>query len=840
MRKKSKAVLSAILSTCLVTSAVSFCAVPLASAATSDVHTIVLNSTSNGSTYTNTATLDGESVNEYDYVWGVDPSTTHSDVKNSPAEYYTGDAPSGEDSVYIAHDIVYYPELDTSSFVLQTYDDEQEWCYYYTADGYTDYIFSTLPNYNNTLPTEMMHSAEEAYQNSVLHITEAGTYYIEGEWHGQIWIDVTDSDDAFTDENAKVNVILNGVDVTCTVAPALVFGDVYECDNTWEDQTSWSSDVDTTNAGANVVIADDTENNFSGTNIYRILKTKYKTDSTSVQKKAYKLDGAFYSYVSMNISGESKGNGVLNITSGFEGLDTELHLTINSGIVNIAADNDGINVNEDYVSVFTMNGGTLNINAGLSQEGDGIDSNGYVVMNGGTVITNAKPNSDSGVDSDCGTYYNGTTLVATGSTMDNPDSASTQASMVLNFGSSVSDSSAIIVTDTSYKVVFAYSPSENEGITVQNRSFTGLHLSSPNFKQGESYYVFVGGTVTGTESNGMYSTVSKITSSTQQKYSGTSSGGQGGPGGQGGQSGPGGQGGSSSSGTTTFVLSSVVNTFSGVSSYASYTSSGDDISIITTDPTVQPTTEESTEATTQPTTAEPTEATTQPTTAEPTEATTQPTTAEPTTQPSETYLYGDVNLDGYISILDATVIQKYLVGLANFSDLQLELADVSDDDMITVKDATLIQKYLTNFDYYGRTGEEYTVVESTQATEATTATTQPTTATQATEATQATTASDSDTYTITFTNNKSWSNVYCYYWSDSDTNMTSWPGDAMTYSSTNDYGEKIYTIELPSTVGYIIFNNGNGSQTVDIPVTSSAKYYISGGSGTALTVATWN
>ncbi len=235
--------------------------------------------------------------------------------------------------------------------------------------------------------------------------------------------------------------------------------------------------------------------------------------------------------------------------------------------------------------------------------------------------------------------------------------------------------------------------------------------------------------------------------------------------------------------------------------------------------------------------------TTQPTTAEPTEATTQPTTVEPTTQPSETYLYGDVNLDGYISILDATVIQKYLVSLANFSDLQLELADVSDDGMISIKDATLIQKYLTSFDYYGRTGEEYTVVEPTQATEATTATTQPTTATQptqATEATQATTTPVSDTYTITFTNNKSWSNVYCYYWSDSDTKMSTWPGDAMTYSSTNDYGEKIYTIEIPSTVGYIIFNNNNGSQTVDIPVTSSTKYYISGGSGTALTVATWN
>lgn len=61
----------------------------------------------------------------------------------------------------------------------------------------------------------------------------------------------------------------------------------------------------------------------------------------------------------------------------------------------------------------------------------------------------------------------------------------------------------------------------------------------------------------------------------------------------------------------------------------------------------------------------------------------------------------------------------------------------------------------------------------------------------------------------------------------------------MTYSATNDYGQKIYTIEIPSTADHIIFNNGGQCQTVDISVTGSAKYYISGGSESAYTVATW-
>lgn len=96
-----------------------------------------------------------------------------------------------------------------------------------------------------------------------------------------------------------------------------------------------------------------------------------------------------------------------------------------------------------------------------------------------------------------------------------------------------------------------------------------------------------------------------------------------------------------------------------------------------------------------------------------------------------------------------------------------------------------------------------------------------------------------DNYTITFTNNRNWGNVNCYYWSEADTTMTAWPGTQMTYSTTNDFGEKIYTIEIPSSVDHIIFNDGSGSHTVDISVTGSAKYYISGGSGSACTVETW-
>ena len=511
---------------------------PMASAAsTSDAHVITLASVQNtDGTYTHSAALDGTAVSEYDYTWHADPSEVHDEVKNAPAEYYTGTEPGDED-VYIAHDIYYYPELDTGGFVQVNYDGDQEWAYYYTAEGYEDYIFATLPVSGSGVPTSMMHSEEEAYENAVLHITQAGTYILEGEWHGQIWIDLGDTDDTFADPAAKVTIILNGVDVTCTVAPALVFYSVYECDNTWEEQDSWSAATDTAEAGANVIIADGSVNHFTGENIYRMLKTKYKSDDEQsgsgvlLQKKMRKMDGAFYSYVSMNIDGEEAGTGELNINAGFEGLGSELHLTINGGNVNISSQDDGINVNEDGVSVLTVNGGSLHILAGLGSEGDGIDSNGFLVINGGTVVSVANPKADSGMDSDCGSYINGGTVIALGSTMDwveaDDTSDSGQVTMNLRFSGSQSADEAIIVTDTEGTVVFAYDPDQDEIAGSNGRWYQGAIISCEGLVIGESYFVYVGGDVYGTEAMGVYdvSTVTGFTDDAKlQSYTGTNIG----------------------------------------------------------------------------------------------------------------------------------------------------------------------------------------------------------------------------------------------------------------------------------------------------------------------------
>ena len=176
--------------------------------------------------------------------------------------------------------------------------------------------------------------------------------------------------------------------------------------------------MDLTDAGAVVVIADGSENCVSGTNIFRMLKTVYKVKDSDeeipVQKKMRKLDGAFYSCVSMVIEGGEKGTGTLEITGGFEGLDSELHLAVNGGIITVNSRDDGINVNEDDISVVFFNGGEVTLNAALGEEGDGVDSNGYIVLNGGTLSVNGVVPPDSALDSDCGITYNGGTLLIDG------------------------------------------------------------------------------------------------------------------------------------------------------------------------------------------------------------------------------------------------------------------------------------------------------------------------------------------------------------------------------------------------------------------------------------------
>lgn len=62
------------------------------------------------------------------------------------------------------------------------------------------------------------------------------------------------------------------------------------------------------------------------------------------------------------------------------------------------------------------------------------------------------------------------------------------------------------------------------------------------------------------------------------------------------------------------------------------------------------------------------------------------------------YIYGDVNLNGFIDIDDATSIQRNLAGYLSLSAIQDVIADVNCDGNITIDDVTVIQLYLADYE----------------------------------------------------------------------------------------------------------------------------------------------
>ena len=360
---------------------------------------------------------------------------------------------------------------------------------------------------------EEKHTAEQAEKNSVINITKAGVYRLSGKLsYGQIRVDLGEK--AYRDKSEKVTLILDGVDINCDVAPAILFMNVYECDNRASVHTT-KKDVDTSAAGANLIIADGSINSIKGSHVAKILKDR------ETEKKLWKQDGAVYTYMSMNIYGEEENSGVLNINADKEGISSELHLTINGGNLNITAYDDGINVNEDLVSVVTINGGITHIIAGMSPiGGDGIDSNGWLVVNDGTLVSVGYRNSDTGVDNENGLFINGGTVVSLGHFIDYASHESTQKTLNLKYYDQFSTEDAITITDSAGNVVFCYDASLDYVVNPYISDRQGIIIASPNFVVGETYSLYMGGKVDGEHDRGLYdvSTIKGFTGARKQMY----------------------------------------------------------------------------------------------------------------------------------------------------------------------------------------------------------------------------------------------------------------------------------------------------------------------------------
>ena len=360
-----------------------------------------------------------------------------------------------------------------------------------------------------------------SYSSGTLSITKEGTFILSGTLNGQININTS----------GQVTLVLNGVTIKNSNSNAILVSKAYELDSSSFNYNTAKS-LDVSKSGVKIVIADGSENTINGA-------------------KSSGADGAIHTAVSLLVTGETKGDGILNVIGSSEGIETEKHFFMSGGILKIAAQDDAINAKTDNACIVTISGGKLLINSGLGQEGDGVDSNGYIYVKGGEIISASKPGADTGLDADQGTIIDGGSVFSVGSSMDMASTSSAQPTMNLIFNSNVASTSTVTIKDSDGKEIISYCANSADFISgTDRRTYIAAVVSHPSFKANSVYHLYMDGTQLG--------------------YTGNEGGH--GPGGQGGQGGPGGQGGqggsssSSSSGEikTDFTLGSSATNFSGV------------------------------------------------------------------------------------------------------------------------------------------------------------------------------------------------------------------------------------------------------------------------------------
>lgn len=203
-------------------------------------------------------------------------------------------------------------------------------------------------------------------------------------------------------------------------------------------------------------------------------------------------DDGLHAESSLEING-----GTVNISKSYEGIEGA-NITINSGTISVVSSDDGLNAaggNDSsspnysrYQSsagnyALTINGGTLSVNS----QGDGLDSNGPLTINGGTITVDGPTNSGNGaLDAEGSVTYNGGSLVAVGASgmAVAPGSSSTGCSISVFFSSTSAAGTVLTVKDSSGSTVLEHTAA---------KSFQHATLSSDDFREGETYTIYLNG-----------------------------------------------------------------------------------------------------------------------------------------------------------------------------------------------------------------------------------------------------------------------------------------------------------------------------------------------------------
>lgn len=359
--------------------------------------------------------------------------------------------------------------------------------------GQTGSIYKTTRMDSGT--TDQEGKKKNRKVSNIINITKSGNYEFSGSLSdGQIAINTNEI-------QGFVNIILNGVNITCENGPAIFIYSKNTKNESAEISISTAKESYNTINGKNLEI--------DVTNWENKESILYHIEEANDKGKTYqrcKYDGAISSDISLTFGGE----GTLEVMSSKEGIESKMNLTFNGGNYRINSMDDGINASAEKESIISINSGNFVIKvSNEAGEGDGIDSNGYVYINGGTVYAFAHSKSDNGIDSELGTYINAGTVLSTGSMYEECKTERNNTIIQMKLKSKVREGESIVIVDDSNEFVFAFKA---------DRDISNFLYTSENIKQ-RNYIVYSGSAVSGKlDENNIYLSIQNmdLTKMTQQ------------------------------------------------------------------------------------------------------------------------------------------------------------------------------------------------------------------------------------------------------------------------------------------------------------------------------------
>ena len=191
-------------------------------------------------------------------------------------------------------------------------------------------------------------------------------------------------------------------------------------------------------------------------------------------------------------------SGYITINDCYEGLEG-ITVTVNNGEININSSDDGINAaggndssgfggffggdnfSSDSDANIYINGGIINIAA----DGDGIDSNGNLYITGGEVyVSGPESNADGALDYDGESSITGGILIAAGA-----------SGMALNMGSDSTQGTILVsfTTQAAGTTISLSDESSNELIAwTSDKTYSSVVISTPDIAEGNTYTLRAG------------------------------------------------------------------------------------------------------------------------------------------------------------------------------------------------------------------------------------------------------------------------------------------------------------------------------------------------------------